>query len=146
MQGGDISNLSTPRTWVLEDVVLSREPMMAVDPPKRSWWRRKAPVSPQEAVVVQQGPVSLLWRYSQRWSESGMKIELVHIGTDERAAEILDLLDRSSASPFSDVIVFVSLEELVDHLPYRPDVMHLVDVDDRFMRWGSRGITLRDLG
>lgn len=146
MEGNDLSNMSTPRTWVIEDVVLSREPVIAVSDQKARWWRRKAPQTPQEAVVVQPAPVSLLWRWGQRWAASGMRIELVHVGDEAKGEEILDLLDRSSSSPFTGVIAFPTLVAVVDALAFRPDVLHVVDVDDRFMRFGGRGMPLRDLG
>ena len=146
MEGGDISNLSTPRMWVLEDVVLSREVVLVSEPPKKRWWSRKAPEVQDTAIVVQAAPLSLLWRHAQQWESSGMRMELVHIGDANREEEILDLLDRYGSSPVSAVISFPTLVAVADHLAYRPDVLNVVDVDDRFMRWGGRGMTLRDLG
>jgi anti-sigma factor ChrR (cupin superfamily) len=147
MQGGDISNLSTPRMWVLEDVVLSREEVLVMTVEKKRWWSRKPPEPhTDEAVIVQPAPVSLLWRHAQQWATSGMKVELIHIGDEDREEAIMTILDRGSSSPFSSVISFPTLEAVADHLAYRPDVLNVLDVDDRFMRWGSRGMTLRDLG
>ena len=146
MEGGDLSNLSTPRMWVLEDVVLSREPVLAVNPPKAHWWARKAPVAHQEAVVVQLGAVNILWRYGQRMAVSGLRMELVHIGDDDQGSAILDLLDRSSSSPFNDVVSFPTMVAMVDSLAFRPDVINVVAPDDLYLRFGGRGIALRDLG
>lgn len=72
-----------------------------------------------------------------------MKVELIHIGEEQEG--ILELLDRSAASPFSDVVSFPTLEAVADHLAYRPDVMFVVDVDDRALRWGSRGLRVLDV-
>jgi len=142
MLGGDISNLSTPRMWVLEDVVLHREDVLVLGQ-KRRWWSRKPETQSSEAVVVQPAPMSLLWRFHQRWESSGMKIELIHIGAPQEG--ILDLLDRSAASAFSDVLDFLTLEAVADHLAFRPDVMFVVDVEERALRWGSRGMKIMDV-
>lgn len=72
-----------------------------------------------------------------------MKIELIHIGAPQEG--ILDLLDRSAASAFSDVLDFLTLEAVADHLAFRPDVMFVVDVEERALRWGSRGMKIMDV-
>lgn len=143
MLGGDISDMSTPRMWVVEDVVLHREEVLVVGQRKKHWWSRKKEIAPGEAVVVQPAPVSLLWRFHQKWESSGMKVELIHIGEEQDG--ILDLLDRGSSSPFSDVVTFPTFEAAVDHLAFRPDVMFVVDVNDRALRWGARGLKIIDV-
>jgi hypothetical protein len=146
MMGGDISAQSTPRMWVVEDVVLRREPVMPVDPPKKRWWQKSAPVVQEDAIVVNLPAMNILFRHMQRFQTSGLKLEVVHIGESSRCSELLDLLDRSGGSVFTDVVSFPTLPAMVDALPFRADVIGVVDVDDRFMGYGARGMALRDLG
>ena len=147
MEGNDLSSESAPRMWVLEDVVLSREPVITIETRKPRWWRRsQGSQEPQEAVVVQVAPVSLLWRHARRQEASGLRVELLHVGEEGKGREILDLLDRASSSPFTDVICYPTLIAAVDALAFRPDVLWVVAPDDLFMRFGGRGIPLRDLG
>lgn len=145
MEGGNISAQSTPRVWVMEDVVLSREPVMAVTAPKKKRWRKAPAPVVEEAIVVNLAAMNILYRYMQRWASSGLKLEVVHIG-DDRGQEILDLLDRSGGSAFTNVVCFPTEVAVADALAYRADVINIVDTDDRFMRFGSRGMRLGEVG
>lgn len=141
MQNGDISNLATPRMWVVEDVVLTREDVLVQA--RKHWWSRRRVSEASEAVVVQPAPMSLLWRFAQRWETSGMRLELLHVGQEQEG--VMDLLDKFSANPFADVLTFPTFEAIADHLAYRPDVMFVVDVPDRALRWGSRGLNVMEV-
>lgn len=151
MEGGDISNAATPRVWVMEEVVLSREYALVVSeqPVKKHWWSRKkvekAASSVPLSITIDRAAMSLLWRYSQRMQATGIRIELVHIGDDSVADDIMALLDTHSSNVFSNVLVFSSTEELVDALPYRSDVISVVDEGRKALRFGSRGTDFAEL-
>ena len=145
MMGNDISNQSTYRMWVLEDVVLERRTSLVTNPqPKRRWWRRTAPETFVESVVVNRAAVTILWRYMQKMQETGLRMELLHIG--DSVEDLLDLLDKESSSPFTGVVDFPSLQDVVDAMPMRPDVIGVVSEGRDFMRFGSRGVSLVELG
>lgn len=146
MENGDISNEATQRYWVIEDVVLERTPSLPTQPARKHWWQRKQPIqAPEEVITPALAQISQLWRFTQRYQSSGIRMELVHLGSDDRGEEILALLDALSASPFTAVVSFPTLSAVADTLAFRPDVIGVIDIDNRWMMHGSRGMSLRDV-
>ena len=75
-----------------------------------------------------------------------MTLELVSYNLDEEnLSEAMDLLDKMGTNPFRYFTAYESVNHLVNELPYRPEVVGVVDVDSRLLQYGRWGRTFKEL-
>lgn len=131
MKGGDISNEVPLRVAVTLDCIIDKKPNV-----KRVFG---IPVFEEEITYNRQA-LSLFWRYANRYN---YVLELVGFGyTKKEMKEIQDDLDNLGTNPFNYYVCYQSVSDLVRELPYRPELMGVVDLPDRGLRYGSRFIDI----
>jgi len=87
--------------------------------------------------------LSYLYIFTTR---AGFTLELVSFDlTDADLEEVMDTLDRKGTNPFRYYTAYESDKHLLSELPYRPEVVGVVDVDSRLLRYGHWGRTFADL-
>ncbi len=135
MKNGDISNELPKRILVTTDIIMDVE--MTV--------KRKLLVIPSVKInkKFRRDALSYLYIFTTR---AGFTLELVSFDlTDEDLEETMDMLDNLGTNPFRYYTAYESDKHLVSELPYRPEVVGVVDVDSRLLRYGHWGRTFADL-
>lgn len=133
--GGDIDNGSPLRLLVTYEVVT--EEFMA---PRR---RIGIVVGMETRRRFDRVSLNRLWRYTER---TPVRVELVNYGVPQSEADDrLRALDAFGMSSVNYSTAYEDLQELVAGLPYRPDVMGVVDVSENQARYGSMGMGLQHL-
>jgi hypothetical protein len=131
LRGGDISNEVPLRVAVTLDCIIDKKPNV-----KRVFG---IPVFEEEVTYNRQA-LSLFWRYAERYN---YVLELVGFGyTKKEMKEIQDDLDNLGTNPFNYYVAYQSISDLVRELPYRPELMGVVDLPDRGLRYGSKFIDI----
>jgi hypothetical protein len=59
---------------------------------------------------------------------------------DDDLGQFMDSLDRMGTNPFRYYTSYTSVEHLVEELPYRPEVVGVLDKPDRMLRYGHWGL------
>ena len=132
---GDISNGIPPRVLVHLDVVTMKitEEVRFLKFFKREKTRR----------VFDKVALAAMWRYAGR---TGVLMDLFDFDmSQDEMDDLLDALDRVQAHPFRSGIVYPNVQALVTELPYRQDILGVVDLPGRGVRYGSRWIDLSDI-
>jgi hypothetical protein len=139
MKGNDLSAEPTRRYWVMAEVVFLREE--TTDTKKTGWFSTKT--TSRVTMVPDLRVLSLLWR----WSGSlGVRLEIIFAGDlAVDATSMWETLERSAANPFSDWNVAENLTWILNTLPYRPDLMGIIDVPERSAMYGGRGLTIANI-
>jgi len=133
MQKGDISNVVPQRlivTWdaLTEDVVV----------PKKRFGIITTGHTVERRLVS--SVLLTLWNFSEAVP---VTVELTCFGVDiHTATERLDALDARGGHPITQVSTYLDIYDLINDLPYRPDVVGVLDVEENTARYGGRGITL----
>jgi hypothetical protein len=133
MQDNDLSSAPTRRIWVLSDVVLD---ITEEEVEERRWFRYTSQT--KRIVGPDLGALSRLWRWS---SSVGLRLELIFV-SEPSAPEVMDMLDRGAANPFSDYHVFEFRKDVANVLPYRPDIAGVIDSPEYTAMYGGRGLLL----
>lgn len=132
MLGGDLSNEVPRRILVTYDYITYDAPS-----PKKLLG---VVVGTKHTRMVSTATLSLLSRLTERVD---VRLELVLFGTsDEEADQALADMDRRSWQPFNYARGYESPLALVSDLPYRPEVLGVIDVDERAAAYGSYGISM----
>ncbi len=138
MKDGDISNVSSPQVIATTDVVIK-----LVEEETRRLLGKK--------VLYKIGDVDLLganklWLIANNY---GISLELAGFQSEGWTEELLDKafekLERRVVNPFNYWQLYETVDELVDLIPYRPNLKGIVDKPDRVARYGSAGIELANL-
>lgn len=135
MRKGDISNELPRRILVTTDIIMDVE--MTV--------KRRLLVIPSVKInkKFKRDALSYLYVFTSR---AGVTLELVSFDlTDADLEESMEMLDRMGTNPFRYYTAYESDKHLVSELPYRPEVVGVVDVDSRLLRYGHWGRTFADL-
>lgn len=141
MKGNDLDNRPTPRYYVMAEVVFERRESTEVL--KKGRWRKKETEHTVVTWIPDLAAMSELWRFSDRM---GVRLELVFIGELVLdAPELWELLDSASANPFNDWHCFERIDQVAAILPYRPDLLGVIDVPSRYMAFGGRGMVVGSL-
>jgi hypothetical protein len=136
VQYGDISNDIPQRIIVTTDVFVLLE--TEVLPKKYKIFKQsRKKVSFKKEVLSQ----LFLWAV-----QTPYVIELASFNLDqEELQKVLDTLDKYGTNPFRHCVAYESVEFLVKQLPYRPEILGVIDRPDRLMRYGHWGMDLTRL-
>lgn len=130
MRKGDISNDLPKRVIVLADSFMSLE----VKTTKRRF--RKAVEDKQ--VTFNRTMLSRLYVFAQNMEYT---LELGSYSLKEEELELLvENLDKMGTNPFRYFTYYGSVEKLVAELPYRPEVVGVLDIPERLLRYGHWGL------
>ena len=133
MRNGDISNGVPPRVLVHLDVITIRGKQ---EEPFLRFFKRE-----RERRYYDKVALNALWRYSMRYE---VVLELFDTELTQREMDdVLDDLDRITAHPFRSGNVYPDLRAMVSEvLPYRHDIVGVIDLPERGLRYGSKWIDL----
>ena len=130
MRNGDISNELPKRIIVVSDVFLQTELKVT----KRF---KILPVVKTDTNVNRQ-TLSQLYIYTTR---KGVTLELASFDmSEEELGEFMDKLDNMGTNPFRYYSSYESVNHLVAELPYRPEVVGVLDIQSRQLRYGHWGL------
>ena len=135
MKHWDISNELPKRMLVTTDVIMDVEISV----------KKKLLIIPTVKVnkKFRRDVLSYLYIYTSRM---GVTLELVSYELDEQnLSEAMDSLDKVGTNPFRYFTAYESVNHLVNELPYRPEVLGVVDVDSRLLQYGRWGRTFKEL-
>jgi hypothetical protein len=135
MLKGDISNELPQRVIVVADVFLNTD----VEVTKRF---KIFPVQKINKTVRRELLSSLYLTTTRR----GITLELVSFDlSEEQLAEVIDFLDKKGTNPFRYFMSYGSIDELIRELPYRPEVVGVLDIPNRLLRYGHWGLDFNSL-
>ena len=132
MRGGDISNDSPGRIIATIDCFLDKE---LVEQKILGVFKR-ATIEYQ----YNRAYISRLWHFS---ANAGVVLELAGFGyTQEAMDQVLEDLNNLGTNPFGYAKAFDTIEDLIAELPYRPELIGVVDVPGNALRYGSKYIDI----
>lgn len=138
MKNGDISNVSSPQVIVVTDVVIK-----LVEEETRRLLRKEVSYKIGDIELL---GANKLWLIANNY---GVSLELAGLQSEGWTEELLDKafekLERRVVNPFNYWQLYESVNELVDLIPYRPNLKGIIDKPDRVARYGSAGIELANL-
>ena len=132
MYKGDISNAFTRRVLVTTDAVLTWESsikkVFGIIPKVEKKYAFKSQI------------LSRIYLWATR---SEYTYELVTFDLNEKELDaLIESLEKIGTNPFRYATVYTSIDHLIAELPYRPDVVGVMDRPDRLLRYGSWGMDL----
>jgi hypothetical protein len=135
MLKGDISNELPQRVIVVADVFLNTD----VEVTKRF----KIFSTQKVNKTIRRELLSSLYLTTTR---RGITLELVSFDlSEEQLAEVIDFLDKKGTNPFRYFMSYGSIDELIRELPYRPEVVGVLDIPNRLLRYGHWGLDFNSL-
>lgn len=135
MRNGDISNELPKRIIVTTDVILDIE--------VRVEKKFKVFKIPRVQRTLRRDVASHLYLIASRRE---VTVELVSFDLQqEDLQEIMDWLDEVGTNPFRYASVYDSKAELVKELPYRPEVIGVLDLPKNLLLYGHWGLDLGSL-
>jgi hypothetical protein len=130
MKNGDISNDLPKRILVISDVFITTEIKFKK--------RLKIFKVPEIDKKIRRDILSSLYLMT---TKRGVTLELVSYTLDETGLDnVIDMLDNMGTNPFRYYTAYSSINKLVDELPYRPEVIGVLDTPDRLLRYGHWGL------
>ena len=135
MQHGDISNELPKRYLVTTDIFLDIEITVQR--------RLKIFPTPKVKKTFKREILSYLYLVT---TKRGVTLEAVSfdLNTDD-LEELMEQLDKAGTNPFRYFTSYETVNHLVQELPYRPEVIGVVDVDSRLLRYGHWGKDFKGL-
>jgi len=74
-------------------------------------------------------------------SKSLMTLELISFAhSDKQMIELMNYLDKIGTNPFRYGSSYKSVDSVVAELPYRPEVVGVIDIPSRLLRYGRWGM------
>lgn len=132
MRKGDISNDLPKRIIVTTDTFLTVEVTV----------KKKLRVFPVPQIDRKVNRQFLSWLYIYT-TRTGTTLELVSFDMDEEAlSQLMDMLDEMGTNPFRYYTSYTQVDVLVNELPYRPEVVGVLDIPDRLLRYGHWGLDI----
>jgi predicted metal-dependent peptidase len=132
MYKGDISNAFTRRVLVTTDAVLTWESSI----------KKVFGIIPkvEKKYAFNSQILSRIYLWATR---SEYTYELVTFDLNEKELDaLIGSLEKIGTNPFRYATVYTSIDHLIAELPYRPDVVGVMDRPDRLLRYGSWGMDL----
>lgn len=135
MQNGDISNAMPQRVIVTADVITDtyedKKKILGIVPVQS---RRKE----YNRLVLSHLYMTTLKR--------GITMELVSFThSDDEMVKLMLHLDKIGTNPFRYGSSYKSVDKLVSELPYRPEVIGVIDIPARLLRYGRWGMDFPSL-
>jgi hypothetical protein len=130
MLKGDISNDFPRRVLVTTDLIVNQEVSI----------KKVLRVIPtiQKNYTFNSQVLSRVYLFATR---SEYTFELVSYDMDnDELDELIGSLEKSGTNPFRYSTAYDSIDHLVSQLPYRPEVVGVIDRPDRLLRYGSWGM------
>jgi len=135
MQNGDISNTMPQRLMVVLDVIVD----VYTDTRKVLGFIPVVKTRTEYNRLV----LSHLYMISLK---RGVTLELIGFGKSESELnEVMVYLDKYGTNPFRYATPYKNVEKLVDELPYRPELLGVIDTPDRLLRYGRWGLDFPSL-
>ena len=132
MYKGDISNDFTRRVLVTTDAILNWESSI------KKVFGFIPKIEKNYTFNIQ-----ILSHIYLRATRTELTYELISFDMDQDDLDaVIEQLERSGTNPFRYATVYSSVDHLVTELPYRPDVVGVMDRPDRLLRYGSWGMDL----
>lgn len=139
MRNGDISNASPPRIIVTMETVTESE--LTED---KGFLRSTKLV--RKVTRLNNPGISHLWNLATKF---GLSVELAGFEDDYWTQQMMDdfmeRMERRGSNPFNYSELYATITDLIDELPYRPNLRGVVDVPGRVARYGSYGVELQNL-
>lgn len=135
MQGNDISNAMPKRILVTSDVITDeyedKKKVLGVIPVKtKKLEYNRLVLSHLYMVTVNRG----------------ITMELISFDRSEKdMVELMLYLDKIGTNPFRYGSSYKSVDKLVAELPYRPEVIGVIDIPSRLLRYGRWGLDFPSL-
>jgi hypothetical protein len=127
MKGGDISNESPKRIAVAMECVVDATPVV----------EKVLGIIPTSHIeyTYNRANLSKIWHFS---SDRGVIMELVGFGYSQKDMdEVLEDLNNLGTNPFTYAKAYERISDLVNELPYRPELVGVVDLPQNALRYGS---------
>jgi hypothetical protein len=136
MQYGDISNAIPQRVIVTTDVFIMTE--VEVLPRKYKVLKRtRKKVSFKKEVLSK----LYLWAVQTPYTLELASFDL----NQEELQAVYETMDKYGTNPFRHFVSYDSIDTLVSQLPYRPELIGVIDRPDRILRYGHWGMDLARL-
>ena len=135
MRNGDISNELPKRIIVVSDVFLTVELKV----------QKKFKIIPvvNKDTKIRRELLSKLYLFTSR---RGVTLELASFQlNDEQLDQLMDYLDSMGTNPFRYFSSYGSIEDLIEELPYRPEVVGVLDMPSNLLRYGHWGMDFNQL-
>jgi len=132
MQGNDLSNELTRRILIVEDTFAKIDIKVST--------RARFIKTTEKIVDLNRAMLSRLYLYAQK---SGVTLELVSFTrTAEGLEEFANTLEEMGTNPFRYTTSYDDPQDLVAELPYRPEVLGVVDIRSRSFVYGHWGMDM----
>lgn len=132
MRGGDISNETPGRIVVVLDLILERKDV--TEKVLGIFTKQSTEINYNRAFL------SKLWHFS---GKIGVALELVSYEyTQSQMDEVLEDLNNLGTNPFAYAKAYSDISVLVAEMPYRPELLGVVDTPERALRYGSKYIDI----
>lgn len=131
MYKGDISNESPKRVMVAIDPLLITTQELV----KITWYRKRKFAT---NVMFDRLLLNKLNLYAMRNDLNLTLVSFTH--SEDEVEKMMAELDRANVNPFRHWQVYKSVDKLVKELPYRPDVVGVIDIPERRLMYGHWAI------
>lgn len=135
MRNGDISNELPKRILVTTDIILDVE----ITTEKKFRFFKV----PRIDKKLRRETASYLYLVATR---KEVTLELISYDLKEdQLGSIMDWLDNIGTNPFRYYSVYDSINHLMQDLPYRPEVVGVLDLPQNLLRYGHWGLDMNNL-
>jgi hypothetical protein len=135
LKNGDISNELPRRIIVVSDVFLTVELNFEK--------KFKFFSVPKPEQKIRRDILSFLYMYT---TKNGITLELVSYDLNyEELSKTVDVLDSMGTNPFRYFSSYKSIDKLVAELPYRPEIIGVLDMPKNLLRYGHWGLDINSL-
>jgi hypothetical protein len=134
MKNGDLSNEVPPRILVTTDLFIKVT---------TTSYRKRLRTKKNKHMEINRGLLSRVYLLAQKVPYN---LELVAFNLDdEELLKLGETLDKAGTNPFNFFTSYDSIDHLVHDLPYRPEVLAVIDDPTRLLRYGHWGRNLNEL-